>query len=59
MKQTDIEAPPGPLKQFSLGLVSKEGTVEPIRLRDYSELLMAHGSAGLPLPIPSETEINA
>ena len=59
MNEHDAVTPAGPLELFSLGLVSKEHAVEALGLRDYSELLIALGAEGLPLPMASEAELHA
>jgi hypothetical protein len=58
MSKKDALTPSGPLELFSLALVSKEQAVDALRLRDYSELLIALGAAGLSLPVASETELD-
>ncbi len=58
MNEHDV-TPAGPLQLFSLGLASKEHAIEALGLREYSELLIALGAAGLPLPLLSETELDA
>ena len=57
MNKKVIDAPAGPLKQFSLGLVSKEHAIESLGLRDYADLLIALGAEGLPLPIATDAEL--
>jgi hypothetical protein len=46
-----------PLVMFSRGLLTKDRTVEMAGLRDYAELLVAMGDAGLPLPSLPKDEI--
>lgn len=45
------------LHQFSEGKIDRRSAVERLNVRDYSELLMMLGEAGLPLPTLSQTLI--
>ena len=58
MNEHEVATPAGVLEQYALGLVTKERAVEVLGLRDYSELLIALGAAGLALPIASEAELD-
>ena len=57
MNEHVVGNPGGPLERFSLALIAKEQAVEELGLRDYSELLMALGAEGLPLPIATDAEL--
>ena len=59
MNEHELGTPAGVLDQYALGLMSKEHAVEALRLRDYSELLIALSAAGFALPIASEAELAA
>ena len=56
MNEKNIRTLAGPLKEFSLGLISKRQAVEELGLRDYADLLLALGAAGLPLPTLSDAD---
>jgi hypothetical protein len=47
------------LEAFSKGAISKENAIRMAELRDYSELLLALGRHGLPLPTLPEAELQA
>lgn len=52
------QAEQGPLLAYSRGLLSREHAIRQTGLRDYAELLVALGDAGLSLPLPPEDEID-
>lgn len=58
-RQGETVAAEDPLEEFSKGAISKEKAIRMAGLRDYSELLLALGKRGLPLPTLAETELKA
>ena len=45
------------LVRYSRGQISRQVAISRLRLRDYAELLVALGDAELPMPMPSEEQI--
>ena len=48
-----------PLVMYSRGQISRQVAIEALKIRDYAELLVALGDADLPMPMPSEEQIEA
>ena len=48
-----------PLVRFSRGQISRQTAIEQLGIRDYATLLVALGDADLPMPMPSEEQIEA
>ena len=47
-----------PLLAYSKGLLSRRETIRRLGLRDSADLLVALGDADLPMPLPSQQEID-
>ncbi len=48
-----------PLVLYSRGQISSAVAVRSLKIRDYAELLVYLGDAGLPIPMPSDEQIAA
>lgn len=46
-----------PLVQFSRGQISRQVSIDRLRFRDYATLLVALGDADLPIPMPTDEQI--
>lgn len=46
-----------PLVRFSRGQITRQVAIEQLHVRDFAELLVALGDADLPMPTPSEAQI--
>jgi len=46
-----------PLVQYSRGQISRQVAIQALKIRDYAELLVALGDANLPMPMPSDEQI--
>lgn len=46
-----------PLVLYSRGQISRHVAINRMRFRDYATLLVALGEAGLPMPMPSDEQI--
>ncbi len=46
-----------PLVLYSRGQISRQVAIDDLKIRDYAELLVALGDADLPIPMPSEEQI--
>ena len=46
-----------PLAQYSRGQITRQVAIEQLKIRDYAGLLLALGDADLPMPMPSEAQI--
>lgn len=46
-----------PLVAYSRGLLARDEAIRLLRLRDYTELLVALGDADLPMPLPPPHEV--
>ena len=53
----DDRAPDDPLRAYSLGRLARNEAIRLLGLRDYAELLVALGDAGLPMPLRPAHEI--
>jgi len=53
---TDLPAT-HPLVLYSRGLITRQVAIEQLQVRDYAELLVALGDADLPMPMPSDEQI--
>jgi len=47
-----------PLVLYSWGLISRNVAVEKLGIRDHASLLIMLGEADLPMPMPSDEQIN-
>jgi hypothetical protein len=45
------------LFQYSRGQITRQIAIDGLTIRDYAELLVALGNADLPMPMPSEEQI--
>ncbi|MCZ7890409.1 hypothetical protein O9X99_01845 [Agrobacterium salinitolerans] len=46
-----------PLVQYSHGQISRQVAIDRMQYRDYATLLVALGEADLPMPMPSDDQI--
>ncbi|MGO8476276.1 hypothetical protein ACC739_30135 [Rhizobium ruizarguesonis] len=46
-----------PLVQYSRGQISRQVAINRLQYRDYATLLVALGEADLPMPMPSDEQI--
>ncbi|TAX58900.1 hypothetical protein ELI02_02040 [Rhizobium leguminosarum] len=46
-----------PLVQYSRGQISRQVAIDRMQYRDYATLLVALGEADLPMPMPSDDQI--
>lgn len=46
-----------PLVLYSRGQISRHAAIQALHIRDYGALLVALGDHGLPMPMPTEAEI--
>ena len=54
---SDISLADDPLRGFSEGRLARADAIRLLGLRDYAELLVALGDAGLPMPLPAPHDV--
>ena len=48
-----------PLILYSRGQITRQVAIRALQIRDYAELLVALGDADLPMPMPSDAQIES
>ncbi len=46
-----------PIVLYSRGQISRQVAIDQLKIRDYATLLVALGDADLPMPVPSDEQI--